>query len=135
LVFHTLNLFFKKPERGIPVAIYISGGNKMKLLQIAISLLLILSLIFAPVACSTQEKKIIYQTEDEVYYETEETLASKLIFPLEIGVELGDVNGLYLIILSSPIWVPAITIHHFLTKPTEISVEANEEENRNEKRK
>lgn len=107
----------------------------MKLLQIAISLLLILSLIFAPVACSTQEKKIIYQTEDEVYYKAEETLASKLIFPLEIGVELGDVNGLYLIILSSPIWVPAITIHHFLTKPTEISVEANEEENRNEKRK
>ncbi len=96
----------------------------MKLLRIALSLLLVLSAI----ACSTQEKKTIYQTEDEVYYDGEETLAPKLVGPPLIAYNDFGAYGLFFTIITAPIWAPAITIHHFLTKPTEIDVEAKENE-------
>ncbi len=94
----------------------------MKLFRITISLLLILSLLLSPVACSTQQKKIIYETEHAVYYEVEQPLAPKLIKPVITGTEVFGEVGLQLTIITFPIWAPIVTIHHYLKKPIEIDV-------------
>ncbi len=74
----------------------------MKLFRITISLLLILSLIFSPVACSTTQEKL-NQTQ------TQSSKVTDLGDP-EYRIDDDDVKLVIWAVYYAPIWVPIVAV-------------------------